>query len=220
MEKQHPFNQDQIQDPPDIQPADEVFIPETESTQRPLSQESSYYLEEDSEDADSDVTPFQVSSAMPIVGRTDDDTNPQTLVQSFMRSIAVRSWSKIARQFASWYERLCEKRPFAFKQSKEKWRDTPKETPLHTASEQPRSSAVSQTNEWGAKFLATTLVVTVITVVSGFLWLTVFAQPAQTTVILGGLLFLVGLILSSVFLLIRSKRSSTFLRQEKREKAH
>ncbi len=181
MEKHHIFDQDQIQDPPDIQPEDQVFISEKEIAQSPPSQESSYYIEEESEDADSDVNPFQVSSALPRVRATDD-------------------------------ERLCEKRPLAFKHRKKKWRDNPKETPLHTASdpnlqtlvpsfmrsiaarswskiaqqfanwdEQPRSSAVPQTNEWGAKFLAITLVITVLTVVSGFLWLTIFAPSYQYT---------------------------------------
>src|SRR5436305_10976999 len=43
--------------------------------------------------------------------------------------------AKIASLNASWYERLCEKRPFAFKHRKEKWLYRPKETPFHTASE-------------------------------------------------------------------------------------
>src|SRR5437773_3541376 len=70
---------------------------------------------------------------------TASDTNLRSKVQSCThadaRSAATARQVEIAHVNATWYQRLCEKRPFAFKQSKEKWLYRPKETTLHTASQ-------------------------------------------------------------------------------------
>src|SRR5216110_2249157 len=67
------------------------------------------------------------------------DTNLRSKVQycthADARSAATARQVEIAHVNATWYQRLCEKRPFAFKQSKEKWLYRPKETTLHTASQ-------------------------------------------------------------------------------------